>query len=316
MRNALKLLLASAFLAASGAASAQSVTVVLNDNTMQKFSTDRVKAITLTTPASDIPVAETNSVAVQVYGNNATLQFSNADKSVVVELDVYGPADANYLHPGTYTVKSGGEPFTIDGAGGYTSFKIDGTKHDITAGSMDVAIRGREYVFNGAFTLDNGSEQGFSFTGKLPTYTQFREYAMSNAGYNENPQQPGVFYVKMNDSGSNIEMALVLSCASTATSLQAGTYVRATDATVMQPGTYGAGSYIDLFRPYYSDREFTGPCTIDCKDGIYSIDFEAHLSNGLLLAITYEGEIKGTPTFVDPAKEAGLKKGPSFMPTR
>lgn len=314
MKKAIKRVLVSGLLMSCGALmNAQTVTFLMNDNTSYKYNTDRVKTISVVSAGDEAPVVEMTSVTVEVYGNNAVLHFANVDKSVKIDLDLYGPTDAMYLNAGNYEVKTGGGAFTIDPNGGYTLCTLGGTKLNIASGLMKVAMQGRNYEISGDFILENGDRQAFTFIGPLPTYSAYKEFKIAGASYNENPQQPGVFYVKMSDSSSSIEMALVMVCDPAATVLQSGSYVRATDATKLQPGTYITGSYIDLFKPYFSDREFTGTCTVACEGEIYSIDFEATLSNGQMLAITYEGKINGTPTFQDAKKESSLKKGPANM---
>lgn len=315
MRTALKVLLTAAALATSWGASAQSVTFLFNDNTSRKFSTDRVNSIAVVTSA-EASAAEVNNLSIEAYGRNAVLKFSNDDKSLQLSLDLYGPQDALFLHTGNYTVKDGGEAFSISTDAQYTNVVKAGETFEVQGGNVAVSADGRVYTIAGTLTLSDGSEQAFQFVGPLPSYSPYREFVISKASYNENPQQPGVFYVKMNDAAYNLEMALVLVAESSNTVLPAGEYVRATDAAVLQPGTFTTGSYIDLFNPQYSDREFTGTLTVDCVGNVYTLVFDASLSNGQKVAATYEGEISGTPTFTDPAKEAGLKKGPSFNPTR
>lgn len=316
MHKILKIMLAASAILVAGQARSQSVTFLLNDGTMQQFSTDRVKSISIVTPSSQVPAVDLPVLTIEAYGHNAVLHFTNSDKSVAIDLDVYGPSGAVYLNNGTYTVADGGGAFTIGTDPQYTAYIADGSRQKIAAGSMTVASSGRNYNIEGAFTLDNGEEKAFTFSGPLPSYSPFREFTISTAAFNENPQPKGTFYLKMNDAAYNIEMALVLVCDADATTLAPGQYVRASDAAVIQPGTYTTGSYIDLYNPSFSDRDFTGTCTIAVKDKVYSILFEALLSNGQQVAVTYEGEIKGTPTFIDPAKEALLKKGPAHVQSR
>lgn len=313
MRNTLKVLLAAAALGVSASASAQSVNFVFNDNTTQKFSTDRVKSISVVTSGDEMPMVQATDLTIEVYGRNAVLHFANADKTARIDLDLYGPEGASYLMTGTYAVKDGSEAFTIGTDIKYTSFTIDGATLGITGGTLNVSAEGPVYTITGAFTLSDGSEQGFTFTGQLPAYSPYRSFTLSGASYNENPRDPGQFYVKFHDSAYNIEMALILVCEPGAAVLAPGRYVRGTEAT---PGTYISGSYIDLYNPNFSDREFTGSCTVANEGANYTFIMDFTLSNGQCVSCTYEGEISGTPAFTSPAADAALRKGPAFMPTR
>ena len=125
-------------------AAAQSVTVVLNDNTAHKFGADYIKEITFqeATSGDDQTVS---SIGVDAYsGGNVTLTFNLPDGSSLV-CDAYGPKTALYLMPGEYTVASSGSEFWIDNSS-YSYYLKDDVKTALASGTMTVANEGAQYT--------------------------------------------------------------------------------------------------------------------------------------------------------------------------
>lgn len=293
-----KLLMLAMALGASGAM-AQSVVVVLNDGTQQKFATDYVKEIYFTEEGG--PVEETPLLlsGKDVYGNgNAVLRFSPYTESLNVVLDIYGPTDATYLNPGTYEVAGGNTPFTIGNniQYSYIEFVENGAGIVGLESGSAVVTMSEDYIYtiHMDFILADGSNFKGVFQGEIPGYDPRLNYTLAAASYNENPQPAGDFYVKFNDADWKCEMAIDFMATPEATLLPAGTYTYSSTGGEM---TFSSRSYLDTYNPNSNNRFTDGTITVAEDGGIYTIDMQLKLEDGRDATITYTGEISGTPTF-------------------
>lgn len=296
-----KLLMLAMALGASGAM-AQSVVVVLNDGTQQKFATDYVKEIYFTEesgPSDEMPLMLTEK---NVYSNgNVLMSFSPATEELNVVLDIYGPTDALYLNPGTYEVNGTYGPFTIGNniQYSYIDFVENGVgKVGLESGTATVTMS-EDYVYtiHMDFMLTDGSNFKGVFVGEIPGYdpnAAVIDITMSAAEYNENPQPAGTFYVILHDADWGCQMALDIMSTPDATRLPAGTYTYSKDSGEM---TFGGRSYLEIYTPY-SYNELTGGTVVVAEEGgVYTIDMQVTLTDGREATLSYSGEITGTPNF-------------------
>lgn len=287
--------------AAAVAASAvgQNVIVVMKDGTSHKFNADYLSEIRFTEAEENVVNFTELGIDVYSYGN-ATLTFKDATGENVAVCDIYGPTDASYLTAGTYNVEKTYKPFTVDP--GYSELTIAGETLDLASGTLEISVEGQEYTCKMDLFADNGQELIGKWSGKLDVYSPWLAMEMTSASYNENEQLPGDFYVKFVGANGNWEMAIVFTANEEDTVLPTGHYTYSADAKL--PFTFGSGSYLDMYRPYSSNRFLEGS-TVDVeKDGDnYTITMALNLRDGRTADVSYKGQISGTPTFSTGAEE-------------
>lgn len=282
-------------------AMAQSVVVVMKDGTQQKFGTDYVKEITFIEEREQQQPEPLLLMKTEPFGQgNVVLSFAPATEAYNVVLDMYGPYDAQYLNTGTYNVGSGGTAFTVgnDIKYSYIDFVENGRgKVGFESGKAEVSMT-EDYVYtiDMDFILTDGTKFRGTFTGEIPDYSPSKgvEIALSDAKYNDNPQKPGVFYVKFNDAAWSCEMAIDFVSKSDATVLPAGTYTYSAEGGEM---TFSNRSYLDTYNPSCHFTFTAGTVTVTENAGTYTFDMDLTLDDGRNARITYSGEISGTPTF-------------------
>lgn len=279
-------------------AMAQNVTVVMKDGTSHKFNADHLSEITFRDVAPETPPVEFKTLTVEPYGGgNVTLSFADEAGTTVAKTDLYGPADATWLHAGTYTYNTANDPFTIDPA--YSALTVAGESKTFTDATLVVTEAERVYSFDLEMTLEDGSKFRGSYSGQLDTYIPWIEgVELSEASYNENPQPAGDFYVKLNDADWRYSMAFVFTADPAELTLPAGTY---TYSEIRMPGTISPASYFDTYNPSASLRLAAGSKVVVTRDGdSYDMVMTLNLSDGRTASLHYAGEIKGTPVFIQP----------------
>lgn len=281
-------------------AMAQNVTVVMKDGTSHKFNADHLSEITFRNVAPETPPVEFKTISINPFsGGNVTLTFTDESGQTVAETDLYGPADASWLHPGTYTLNASNDPYTIDPA--YSSLKVAGQDKNFTDAQLTVTEADKVYSFALEMTLEDGSKFRGNYSGELDIYTPWIDVELSSASYNTNPQPAGDFYVKMNDANWKYEMAFVFTSDAAAQVLPAGTY---TYSETRMPGTISPASYVDTYSPNANLRLAEGSKIIVTKDGDnYTMEMTLNLSDGRTATMHYAGTISGTPTFTQPEPE-------------
>lgn len=268
----MKHLLISALMATActlGAA-AQSVVVTDAEGIAHKFSAERVKDITfIKTSAEDVTVF--NTVDARIYSSGAVeATFTNSDNQKAVTLWIVGPSMGKFLYEGVYTVSSDGSAMTIDSDKNYSFVTENGSNTALTAGTMNVALNGKEYTITFDLSLADGNTLKGKYVGempdkvgkdiKLPDMDAPKVQTTEISGY-----VPGEFYVKGNDASWNYETALDFYADASEAKLPAGIYTYSTDNT---PGTFGSKSYLDLYSPSCNYHFAEGSTvTVDYNDG-------------------------------------------------
>jgi hypothetical protein len=296
-------------------AAAQSVTVVLNDGTQQKFCTDYVRQITIEEVKPQAPTIALTQIEIPYSGSNFGLKLTDAFGDNEFCLDLYGPADAQYVTTGTYVVGAT-EGLRVDNSKEtFTYVRSGDVKKGVKSGTVEISREDRKYTILADLVLADGTQTRGKFIGELPKFSYFIDMTLSAASYNTNPQPQGQFYVKFNDAAWNCEMAVVFCADPAATTLPAGKYVYAdTEA----PGTISPKTYITIYSPYLSLKPAPGT-EVDVKlDGTkYTVTMDFIYDNGRSGTMTFSGEISETPTFTEaPANTLKRAPLPYFKPKR
>lgn len=282
--------------ALAASAFGQNVIVVMKDGSSQKFNADYLQEIRFT--SADEEYVEFKTLSIEAWSaGNATLTFLDATGDNLATCDIYGPTDAVFLNGGTYFVEGSYKPYTIDPSPMYSALTIDGFDTDIASGSMNVELGNKEYTITLELEGTNGKNLKGKFVGVPDTYSPWLNYNINTAYYNENEQAPGDFYVKFMGPNGSPDMAMVFTANIGDTLLPAGVYTyNSTDAKT--PFTFGPSSYLDLYRPYSSNKFQEGSTVEVTKEGdTYTFHMNLLLRDGREAEVTYEGAITGTPTF-------------------
>lgn len=283
------------FLTVSAGAYAQSVTVVMKDGTQKKFAADRIGEMTFEQKSDPSALNCTfDNVDVSVYsGGNFAVKLTESTTGVSVVLDLYGEYSATYLAPGHYV---GGATSGLRMDYRYSNAVIDGKEVKVAEGNVDVALDGEVYTITPDVKLENGTTLKGSFTGELNAGGPSMKLTMSAASYLSNPQRPGEFYVKLNDSAWNCEMAIDFQGETADKTLQPGKYTFSNGTA--SPMTFSEKSYLDTYNPSSSNR-FADGSTVDVSlDGeTYTLVMKLICQDGRVMNVNYTGPITGTPTF-------------------
>lgn len=286
------------------------LTMDLNIDIAGKENASRKATVTYTgeisgTPAfkDDKPVTEYTftSISDKGYTGSVELTMATASGDASFYLTLYGADGSTYMSPGTYEVKAGETPFTVDTDQWYSNVTIAGVQHTLTAGNVTVEENGRGYTIVANLTLDDGSSVKGTYTGELPSYGKYITKTLNVANYNENPQNKGTFYITGNDEKWDVELAIVFKAAEDATVLPEGSYTYSADATAA--GTFGGSeSYVTTYGPYVRNNITEGSTINVTKSGdAYTLNMDLKLDNGRIATLTYTGEISGTPSFKEPS---------------
>lgn len=289
-------------MAAVGAV-AQNVVVVLNDGTSQKFAVDDVKELKFV-EMEETPPVEFTTIDINPWSaSGITVTFKDATGNVEMVTDMYGPSGEAWMHAGTYACDASGSAYTFDPD--YTTVTLGTESFDVTGGTIEVSLEGEVYTFEMNLTLKNGEDFRATWSGELPTYTQWVKAELTSASYNTNPQLPGTFYVKFNDAPDyNYEMAIIFNGDVSATELPAATYAYS-DATTLN--SISPASYVSINRPYAEVRLTAGSEIQVVKEGEeYVITMELNLSDGRIGKFNFRGKISGEPVFETPEPD-GVK---------
>lgn len=276
----------------------QNVTVVLKDGTSHKFNVDNVKELSFR-EVTETPPVEFKNIDVNAWGSGCTLTFTDATGNVKFTTDIYNPSSEPWMHAGTFNCDSSTTAYTFDPD--YSTVTLGEDTQNVTAGTIVVTLEGEVYSFDINLTLANGEAFAGKWSGELPSYTPWLKADLTGAAYNSNPQQPGTFYVKLNDADYDYEMAMVFNAESTATELPAGTYTYSDVAAI---NTLSPASYVSVSRPYAELRLVSGSQIQVAKEGdTYVMTMEFNFTDGRTGKFNFRGKISGEPTFVDPDPE-------------
>lgn len=280
----------------------QNVTVVMKDGTSHKFNADYLSEIKFLDAGQETPSVEFKGIEIYSdYPGNFTVSLTDEAGTTECVVDIYCPEDAKWLLPGNYPFDYSTDEFTFDGDPEYSYLTVDGETKAYIGGNVDIAVEGNVYEFTLDLQLEDSSSFRGHYKGEIPFGSQCYAAELSQSSYNENPQLPGTFYVKFNDTDWKYDIAMIFNAATDATTLPAGTY---TLSEVVAPGTISTQSYLDRYYPYNSYRLAAGSqVTVECTDGIYDIVMNLLLDDGHTAQMTYHGEITGTPTFEVPEPE-------------
>ncbi len=306
MSNYYKTFLAALAIGTLGA-SAQTVTVVLNDGTQHAFSAERIKEMTFKENQPQAPQIALTQVDVENYGTtNVGLTLKDAYGDNEFLFDLYQPS-APYLQAGKYVVGAS-EGFHIDASNvNYTYYKSNGTANAIKSGEVEITNEGSVYTILIDVTIENGNQVRGKFIGELNKFSQYINVELSAMNYNTNPQPKGSFYVKGNDTNWDSEVAFVFFADPAATHLPAGTY---TYAETNAAGTFNQQSYLNVNRVEL--KPATGSeIKVEGEAGKeQNISMNIITADGLHVNATFKGTISGTPEFSGATAAPRLKTGP------
>ncbi len=216
--------------------------------------------------------------------------------------NIFADAEAKTLPAGTYTYSADKTPGTF-GPDSYVMIAANNWATErFKEGTMTVAIAEGKYTISVEGTLESGQKVKLSFNeGEITGTPEFTEpvedlsLVMEEAKYNDKPQAPGEFYVKLNDKAWSAEMAIDFFGQTSDTTLQPGTYTFSADNT---PRTFSGKSYVDIYKPSSSNRHVAGgTITVALADGDYDIVMELVMDDNANLKVTFKGKISGTPAF-------------------
>ncbi len=257
------------------------------------------------------PVEEVafNSVDAEGYSSGAMeLKFYSADNTKSMTLWAHGPQDGTYLKEGTYNVQAGSSEMSIDTDPTSTFVNDNGTKKTLTAGTMNVAISGKDYTITFDFTLSDGNKLNGKYTGKIPgstsknftlnTCTEPKVLTTDVNGYVD-----GEFYFKMNDSDWNYEMVIDFYAAPGSPKLPAGTYNYSAES---KPGTFGSRSSLSTYYPS-NNFKFAEGSTVEVSYEGENIKIVMNMltKEGRNIDMTYQGPVT-FPEVVTPAEEVAF----------
>lgn len=302
----LNIMLLGAFAACSLGAAAQSVTIVFNDGTNQKFGVDYIKNITFEEVVPVAPKIDFTDFSVNVYSSsNVGLTLKTADGSVECAFDLYCPYDSQYLPTGIYTIGGSGD-LRIDNNMAYTYYQSGADKKGFESGTLTVSAVENTYTFDLDAVLADGSAIAGSCTGELTTFNPYVNVEYSAAKYHDNAQAAGCFLIKLNSSDWNYEGTLYINSETSAFTLFPGTYNYSADGGEF---TIDSRCYFNLPSPYREVKAGPGSKVTVSQNGDNTlIDMEIITPEGLHQHAVFDGVISGTPNFNAPARK--LKKAP------
>lgn len=231
-------------------------------------------------------------------GRNTGLKF-NAANGDELNFDTYSIQGALFLCEGIYKAANGTDDYTFDVDPSYTNATIDGEAKTIAVEGSSFTIMRNERIYNisGTLTFTDGTTYDFLWEGQVPSFSPYIDLTLTSAEYYDqaDSQRPGEFYIKF--SGEGVEAALNFQSAADATTLAPGMYTYAyTDP--MGENEYNPGkSYVDIYTPYVSLRQFYAGINVAKEGNIYTITFDTYTNEGLTVSFKFEGEITGTPLF-------------------
>lgn len=210
----------------------------------------------------------------------------------VLEISVLYNKDAKYLPAGTYTARSGEDPWTIDISNSdYAYFYYKEELYSIKSGTMTVDIVGDEYDITLDFSTSGGDFK-FFYKGKIDGIDFFFDLSPLTAARRVKPdgEVPGEYCIKINNAPiRSQELTLDFFADAASTALPAGTY---TFSTGTAPGTIGPASVLDISSPVKRSDEFASGTVVVTKAGeIYTFDIRLADSDGYEYLGSFTGEI-------------------------
>lgn len=277
----------------------QNVIVVMNDGTSHKFNADYIKEIRFAEDQEENSILFTDIYLNNYGGGNFNMRLTDASGENSADLDMWCPYESTSLPVGVYEVNESGAVFTVDPS--WSSLIIGGEAAELASGSVTVSLEGKTYTVTVDVQSTDGKSLNGVYSGTPSAFTPWLDLAMEKSWYVENEQAPGDFYVKFDGNGGNWDMAVLFTADTADTYLPEGTF---TYSETRAPFTFGPASYLDMYRPYSTNRFLPGSEITVKKDGDnYVITMNMNLADGRTADITYNGQISGTPTFSQPETE-------------
>ena len=274
--------------------SAQSIEVTNTEGLTYKFAAERVKDITfIKTTAPEI--CDFSAVDATAYSSGSVeATFTTADNSKALTLWIDGKQDVNFLDAGVYNVSAEAGNMVIDPDPRSTFLKEGDKTTTLKAGTMTVAISGREYTITFDLTLADDTEFKAKYVGEMPGVVS-KDFTLATCNEPKvmttdvNGYVKGEFYVKMNDADWNYEMVVDFFADAAAAKLPAGTY---TYSAENKPGTFGAKSCLNTYSPNNNFKFAEGSTVTVAYEGEnISIKINGITTCGRKFDMTYNGKI-------------------------
>lgn len=228
--------------------------------------------------------------------------FDSADYNYHMTLVFTAESDATLLPAGTYTVTEDRRPGTF-------SFEKSSVEHyrpnwdSKFVGGSNVVVEkdGDNYKMTFRMELANGRILNATFDGTIsgtPTFkdnVEVFEGTVNEMYYYDKELPAGQFWIKGNNSDWTFDTRFDYVADPTAKTLPAGVYTYSESG---EPGTFGSGSYVDIYDPYRTMKMKEGSTiTVTLNDGVYTFEMDLTFTDDSKAKITYSGEISGTPKF-------------------
>ncbi len=255
------------------------------------------------------------SVTDQVAGEYY-LKMNDADWTFEMAIDFFADPSTKRLPAGSYTFSNDKTPGTFSRVGYISFYSPSDTGYYADGSTVNVLYQGDNLVLDCRLNLENGRTVYLNYNGPHDFPAEDTKETITLATpttptiKDNNGRVDGEFYVKMNDSSWNYEMAVDFFADASAKSLPAGTY---TYSTTGEAGTFGSKSYVDLYTPNLGSCKFAEGSTatvaydgdnivlsfnfvIDGKDYIVKMDYTGAINSELPAEDTKETIILATPT--------------------
>lgn len=254
------------------------------------------------------------ALASASYNSNAQpkgdfyVSFDSEDWKYHMTVVFTGESDATVLSAGTYTVTEDRRPGTF-------SFEKSSVEHygpnwdSKFVGGSNVVVEkeGDNYKMTFRMELANGRILNATFEGAISGTPSFKdnvevfEGTINEMYYYDKELPAGQFWIKGNNSDWTFDTRFDYVADPTAKTLPAGVYTYSESG---EPGTFGSGSYVDIYDPYRTMKMREGSTiTVTLNDGVYTFEMDLTFTDDSKAKITYSGEISGTPKFEQPTVE-------------
>lgn len=286
-------LLSAALLVGASLASAQNVTVTMNDGTMHRFGAAYIKEMNFVTTTPAPPAIALTQIDVNNYGGttNVGMTLKDAYGDNEFAFDLYQPSTP-YLASHVFDIASSGD-YHIDSDPSYTYYKQGETKKTIKSGTVTISNVEATYTILINVVLEDGTPVAGKYIGALNKFSQYVDVTFTGASYNSNPQPKGKFLIKFNDADWANEATLHIFSSQNATTLEPGTYTYSTEGT---PMTFNNQTYITVGRSELKPTQGSTVTVAGTADNM-TITIKFITPEGLYFNATFSGKIGGTPAF-------------------
>ena len=236
-------------------------------------------------PAEVEEITYTSCTPVVYSNGNVELKLNGGENDPQLSLDVYGPTDAVYLQPGTYTVASTSNPWEINI--GYSTVVKGGASLKPASGTMTVTLDGNDqYIIAVDLVLSDGSALKGTWTGLLSKYGKYVVYKANSAKQvNVNDAAPGQIRILFADADYSIEARVDFFVNPSDTTIPTGMYSYATTGA---PNTIGENTSVEVYSPYTNVKATTGSSAFVFPA---NTSVSLYLEDGRRVDIMYTGEI-------------------------